>query len=250
MIRLSGRDPKHVSAIDRYLREAQMLTNEPAGRKGVSHPPTIETVHAAVLLVACMAEGPRLHVVEQVKAYWHASLYKPEIDAGRTFGPDLTTVFEAAVGRLAVRHTGAMFTQTLKGVSITPGLSARIQQIGRDFTYRIADRDLDDGLGIGSIHYAQPFLIEGLAEVVWASRHQAEKLGVTIDTDTAWRALECPSNAKTAASLAGETTAVAVQNHDVIPAAEPLEAKRESSATQPSRRGSGRSQNPTRRIPK
>lgn len=208
LIEASGLDAADVRLRARYLREAGLLPNAPkGGRPGRKAPPQIETVHAVILLLGCLATGPQMRTPEAVKALWALPM---AAQAGILKHHDQTVEQGPAH---ANKGMGLSFGQVL--LSFT-GLAASPDQDPKLFMAAFEQVVVVPSRPQGRIHYpdraeyfispgepsfsryrapvetmtiAPPFIFLELAEIVIESRRQAAQLGIAIPWQEAWRAL-------------------------------------------------------------
>jgi hypothetical protein len=199
LISSSGLDGPRVRACGRYLREAGIL---PVSTK--RHIPQVEAVHAAVLVIACMAHEHQLHAVQALRDMWNLPHYvadPTELLAAQNDSPPWASTFGQAVTAIidAYARGSAIEQDNLSEIRIRQGFaSAEVIQAGRYQFYREPDPRLrsrpraDHFRTVAEI----PFLgLSWLGELVATSRSQAAKLGLEIETASTLRALEPPQSA-------------------------------------------------------
>jgi hypothetical protein len=192
----------------RYLREAGILPPSAKGRT-----PQVESIHAAILLLACVAHQHQTHALAAVRALWplvsgaqvgkyfdhegravhyaHASRRAP-----MPFGPTVYGMIQAAAKQS--ENCSQTPVPWCENISVQRGApTAAVRYKDRTDFFEGDHPPPRKGLAAFVEPCAQirfdatiPWgALQWLGRLVSESREQAHKLGIKIDSDSAWRAL-------------------------------------------------------------
>jgi hypothetical protein len=192
IIAATGLTESDVRLIARYLREAGMLPK--ASRQNL---PQIESVHAAILLLANMVGGPQLRVADTVRRLWAMPLAYTEKPGAAvpgtsddlTFGQRILQYIEDAADEDRSKDFAKRFHAL--NVSQRHPYAAIMHQNGQ--TEHFIDPNTPPmpkhRAPISAVSIAGPDVLVELAKPVVSSRAEAGRMGVTIPVAEAWKAL-------------------------------------------------------------
>jgi hypothetical protein len=190
-ISATGADGADTRVRTRYLREAGVLPTQPRGRHVI---PSIEAIHTTTFLSGCLVAGPQLSVVSATKKLFALRRQRgtevgtPYLPDWMSFGQCLLLFIEMATtpekrGEL-VKH--------LRFVNVTQGggYAAIVYANGNNVEFFAEDLPYTNHRApFATVTSAPPEVFIELSEVVIRSRRGAAEIGVSIEWQTAWRAL-------------------------------------------------------------
>jgi hypothetical protein len=215
LIEVTGLDATDLRLRARYMREAGLQPAAPkGGRPGRKPKPQIEAIHAVILMLGSLAGGPQLRAPEAVRTLWarplsyqkitrrdpddgttEEGLYSPYQDRKHlTFGGALLILMEEATKAIGPAQKLKFQSSDFAGIAVTQGdLQGQIHYVHRleFFTSSSEQHSFAPNrrAPVTIISSVDPVLFLELGEVVAEARREAIRLGITIPTRDAWRAL-------------------------------------------------------------